>query len=194
MFDYLYGQVVSTSSGSVVLDINGFGLKLSVPIPLSQTLKQKTTAKFFTVLLLKNEEFKLYGFATVEERQMFEKLQTVSGIGPSIALNILSSISISTLYQAILQEDVKLFKSIKGVGQKTAQRIVLELKGSLQKEGLVLPTAPQKTSLQADAIAALVALGYSSEDACQAVTKAWEHADDTWTLDNLIREAFKKFQ
>lgn len=194
MLDYVCGKIVTVSSGAIVVEIGGVALRLLVPEALSQTSQPGRQAKLFTHLTLKNEELKLYGFASNEERRMFERLLSVSGIGPALALNILSGMSLASLYQAIVREDLALFKHIKGVGQKTAQRIVLELKGSLQKEKLpaVTPPFPASGSLQSDAIAALLALGYAPDAAATAVNEAWRKLaanSSDCSLDHLVREA-----
>lgn len=190
MLDYIFGKAVAVGDGSVVLELGGVGIKLAIPVSLSQSLQEGKSVKLFTALSLKNEELRLYGFGSVEERAMFEKLQTVTGVGPATALNVLSRASLASLYQAIVREDLSLFKKIKGVGQKTAQRIVLELKSGMQKEGMpaVSTPFPANSSLQPDAVAALLALGYTYENAYQAVLKAWEKVEDP-SLDKLVREA-----
>jgi Holliday junction DNA helicase RuvA len=190
MFDYLYGKVAATEAGSIVVDIAGVGFRVQVPLPFSQKVRAGETLKIFVTLSLRNEEARLFGFASAEDRRLFEKLQTVNGVGPATALNILSSASAASLYQAILQEDLSQFRKIKGVGPKTAQRIVLELKGKVSPGDLHAGVAAKPGNIQADAVAALISLGYPQETALDSVSKAWKQSDNP-TLDVLIKEALK---
>ena len=191
MFEYLSGKIAATEPGMVVLDVGGVGFKIHVPLSLNQKVRDNDNCKIFVSLSFRNEEFKLYGFITLEERKMFEKLQTVGGIGPATALNILSSSTVAAIYQAIMQEDMAVFKKIKGVGTKTAQRILLELKGKLVHEEVPsLPdAAPVARSVQQDAVAALVSLGYPQENAWEAVNKVWKKTPEPPAIAILIRDA-----
>jgi Holliday junction DNA helicase RuvA len=192
MLEYISGTVVKIDKGIVVLDIQNIGIQLKVPQSTSNALQVNAKAKFFTALSLKNEEIQLYGFSSLEERAMFEKLQTVSGVGPSLSLNILSSLSLPSLYEAIVKEELSVFKGIKGVGTKTAQRIVLELKGSLPKEFSSLAIPNLKISLQASARDALLALGYSAEQANHVLSEVMNQRPEISSLDQLVREALGK--
>lgn len=191
MFEYLCGKVVSTEPGRVVLEISGVGFKIYVPQSLSQELREKETVRLFVNISLKNEEAKLYGFSSLEDRQLFDKFQNISGIGPSMALNILSAAPLANIYKAIIQEDHALFKRIKGIGEKTAKRIVLELKGTLQREGLPATIAEKQNQHNTHAIAALLSLGYSQEDAWQALSKAKEQLPANASLEEIIRESLR---
>ena len=193
MFEYINGKVSATGNGIVVIDINGVGIKLLTTLSLSQRLREGSIAKLFTIISLKNEEMKLYGFSSSEERDLFIKFQSVSGIGPAIALNILSSASLETLYQGILDENVSIFKSIKGIGPKTAKRIILELKGSLAKQGLS-GSRFGMSDMRVDAAAALMALGYTQEDSWNAVNKVLQSLTSPSSLDELIRKGLGELQ
>lgn len=193
MLDYINGKVISSSQGVVVVEAGNIGFRAAVPGSFSQKLTAGEMVRVYVSLSLKNEEVKMYGFASPDDRKMFEKFQTVSGIGPVTALHILSSAPLATIYEAILAENVTLFTKIKGIGMKTAKRIVLELKEKLSKEEFVASGAPTSTaSLQGDAIEALKALGYTQELAWQAVTKAIKSVPENASVDMLVREALKQ--
>lgn len=194
MLDYISGKVVSLTENTAVIDVGGIGFFLQVPKSAREHLSQGEVGKLYSVMSIKNEEPKLYGFVSSSERVMFEKLQSVSGIGPAMAMNIVSSSSLEELYSAILQEDLSLFKKIKGVGVKTAKRIILELKATLEKEGpmeMATPTASIPSTVKSDTIAALLSLGHTYEVAWQAVNKAQEKIpqESSGDLELLLKEA-----
>lgn len=167
MFEYLRGTVHFLSD-SVAIEIAGIGFKVHVPTTTKDKLTEGKVETIYTFLSVKEDDLQLYGFITPQDRDMFEKLQTVSGIGPSIALTILSKATVNELYQAIYQEDLAFFKRIKGIGAKTASRMVLELKGNLPKIEDKTPEGIQRNN----AIKALMGLGYSEYDASEAVKQA----------------------
>lgn len=191
MFDYLYGKIAAAEAGIIVIDVAGVGFRVQVPLPFSQKVHEGETLKVFVSLSLRGEEARLFGFASAEDRRLFDKLQTVNGVGPATALNIVSASSADALYQAILQEDITQFRKIKGVGPKTAQRIVLELKGKIAPNELHASVVAKPGNVQADAVAALIALGYPQEVALDAVSKAWKKLDKP-ALDTLIKEALSQ--
>ena len=148
MINFVTGEIAAKNENSVVLDYNGMGFEIFVSTTSLVSMGQiGDNARLFTYMNVKEDEISLYGFLTLEEKNMFLKLITVSGVGPKMALGILSGLSLSDLAVAIKGEDIKLLSTIKGLGKKTAERLVLELKdkiaekillGELEKTGTII--------------------------------------------------------
>ena len=149
------------------------------------------TVRLFTVCRLKDEAFQLYGFSTVEERDVFERVCSVSGVGPGIAMAILSGIPIDEFRLAVLSDQFRVLEKIKGVGRKTAQRLVLELKEVLARDGgpVTVPTPGLRADhTVSDAVAALTVIGFSPTEAEAAVAKAQRQHPEA-DLESLIKFA-----
>lgn len=197
MFEYISGTLAGKSIGYVVVDVHGVGYKIFTSQKSIEVLNDEK-AKLYTYLHVREEEQTIYGFATMEERNMFLKLISISGIGPKAGIAILSQLSVSDVISAIIGGDVKAFSSAPGVGAKTAQRIILELKETIQKsfdvEGaLITPKgSPQATgSFKEEAINALVALGYAQKQAAKAVSGVSNIAT---SVEELIVMALKNIE
>ena len=128
MLGFVSGKVVSIYEGTAVVENNGLGFELAVSSNTLDSLKTGADVKLFTYLQLREDGLTLFGFATVEEKEVFLKLISVSGIGPKVALSVLSGLKMSDLSSAIVTGDMAVLTSVKGLGKKTAERIVLELK------------------------------------------------------------------
>ena len=132
MINFIYGEIASKNENSVVLDHNGIGFEIFVSTSTLSLIGQiGEMARVFTYMNVKEDELSLYGFLSIEEKNMFLKIINVSGIGPKMALQILSGLSLSDLAVAIKNEDIKLLSTIKGLGKKTAERLALELKDKI---------------------------------------------------------------
>lgn len=171
-------------NGLVVVDNNGIGYNINVSLnTLSELPSKGDKIKLYTYTHIKEDAFSLFGFMSLNEKSMFVKLIDINGVGPKMALGILSGISAPALVTAVANNDVKSLSSIKGVGKKTAERIILELKekvGNIDSDLLVNTQINISSSKEInDAIEALVALGISKNDAIKAVQKASETAKDT---------------
>lgn len=171
-------------NGLVVVDNNGIGYNINVSLnTLSELPSKGDNIKLYTYTHIKEDAFSLFGFMSLNEKSMFVKLIDINGVGPKMALGILSGISAPALVVAVANNDVKSLSSIKGVGKKTAERIILELKekvGNIEGDLLVNTQINISSSKEInDAIEALVALGISKNDAIKAVQKASETAKDT---------------
>lgn len=163
----LRGPLEATGPDWVEVSLNGLTLRLSVPAGSSDRLGDVgAQVLLFTSLQVREDNITLYGFVTEEARSIFEVLIGVNGVGPRVALSVLSRLSPDSLIQAISAGDTDAFIGISGVGKKIASRIVLELKGKLEGAWSV----PDASDRDADVIDALVALGYSSAEAKQAVS------------------------
>jgi len=195
VFEYLTGKIVLCNSGVLILDINGIGFKIKVPLSTEISLKLGDEVKIFVIVNIREEHIRLFGFKTQEERELFAKLQSISGIGPALAMAVLSGGSPESLREAILSEDLAFFKRIKGVGAKTAKRIILELKEAIKNLKFQMSSYEGFAgSLHKDAVSALVALGYNNSLAAEAVESSLQKSKDQITLDELICESLKELQ
>lgn len=172
-------------NGLVVVDNNGIGYNINVSLNTLSDLPSKgEKTKIYTYTHIKEDAFSLYGFLSLAEKNMFIKLIDINGVGPKMALGILSGITTTALALAVANNDVKSLSSIKGVGKKTAERIILELKEKVDIASDDFAHASSAIKISSskeinDAIEALVALGISKNDAIKAVQKASESAKDT---------------
>lgn len=162
MIASLTGQVRSRDEKSVVLDVHGVGLRIYVLPRTLEKLQPEMTRTLVTHLNVREDALELYGFATAAELRLFERLLSVSGVGPKVALGVLSAASAADLETAIERGDAKVLTKVSGVGTKTAERIIVDLRGKLSE----LPTSDDSTL--SSVIDALVALGYSSREARDA--------------------------
>lgn len=191
MYEYFDGTIVTVTPGFIVIDVAGVGYRLLVANPYAYQTNQPT--KVYVQQIIRENDQTLYGFATAADKITFNQLLTVTGIGPKSALAILANASTDGLAQAVAKDDVTFLTKFPGVGKKTAQQIILDLKGKLQ----TAPTAPgvavepaAETPVVvnpalADALAALVALGYPDK-AVGKLTKPLEQSDETDT-DGYLR-------
>ena len=191
MFDFIYGNIACKNPTTVTIETNGIGYKLHIPLSTFEKISDKEKAKLYTKLSIRDDEIKIYGFYSLEEREMFNLLLSVNGVGSNVALTILSSSSISQFESYVVSNDPKSLQRIKGIGKKTAERIILELKESI-KSILPFSTSPAETKNMAiisDAIMAMISLGYAKPEAENAVSKATDNIDVTEGVEVLIKEA-----
>lgn len=193
MFSYIKGSVEYKYLNYVVLDVNGIGYRIYSSLPTLESIPEKgEVVKLNTMLYVREDTMVLYGFISQEELGMFELLISVSGIGPKVALNAVSAISPSKFGLAIITEDIKTLTKIPGVGNKTAQRIILELKDKIDKEQVVGKSDEVVGSLMdshvAEAINALLVLGYTPLEARNAVKRV---TSDTRDVEVVVKEALK---
>lgn len=175
MYDHLLGEVVEKQTSRAVVRCGGVGYEVRISLTSATALKVGQTCQVFTVLHVVDGTPSLLGFATRSERELARKLLSVSGVGPSIALALLSVLAPADLAQVIARGDTAALKAVKGVGQKTAERLCLELRDAMAKLDLGPTDAggrPLPSQDADDAIAALVTLGYAEKDARDKVEKA----------------------
>lgn len=194
MYAHIEGTVAEKDQESIVLDAGGVGYLLSVSgATLSMAPAVGERMKLYCVLNVREDAMELCGFYSREEKRMYERLRSVSGVGSRTALQILSSMSVRDLSIALVSGDAGALTRVPGIGKKTAQRLVLELKDKVDDEQLTGQAASisPKTSAngpEAEAIAALISLGYSSSEAARAVSQV---ADQTQEADKMIFLALK---
>ncbi|HZK33985.1 MAG TPA: Holliday junction branch migration protein RuvA [Bacillota bacterium] len=192
MYAYIKGVLEEIHERSVVIDVGGIGYSISVPGSVISGLPQQgEKIKLFTYMHLREDMQDLYGFIEKEEKEFFIKLISVSGIGPKVALNMLSVYNGMQLVGAILTEDIKLLSTVPGIGKKTAGRLVLELRDKVDSTALNFRTSSTplpRGSIHFEALEALQGLGYSAVDAENAL-KGIEGQDAAelikWALKNL---------
>lgn len=197
MYEYLHGMLVSVMPSYVVLDVNGVGYKLYMANPYQLAAKEKTEQTLYIHQAIRDDAHLLYGFISFEERQLFERLIQVSGIGPKSALAILAASDHKGLIQAIQDENITYLTKFPGVGKKTAQQMVIDLQGKLDEITLFAEElwdladtkAPVTSGVEKEAIEALQALGYSDRD-IKKVVKALEKETIDTTSD-YISQALK---
>jgi Holliday junction DNA helicase RuvA len=191
MIALLEGTLVEKAPGTAVISAGGVGYAVNIPLTTFETLPAKGgQVKVFTYLHVREDALQLYGFDTRENRETFTKMISISGVGPKLALAILSSISVSDLIVAVETGQTNRLNKIAGVGKKTAERLVLELKGKLGEVDLAqLPDSPGGGAENKEAVAALLSLGFSRPQAEKAVAKAAEKAGGKLDTTELIRRA-----
>lgn len=183
MISFIRGRLEDVLIDCIVVESNGVGFEIRVPGSVLQSLPQQgEEVKIYTYLHVREDEMSLFGFASREEQNIFKQLITVNGIGPKGGLAILSTLSLDELRIAVMNEDAKAISASPGIGLKTAQKLIIELKGKLGEladASNAIPKALQTfdtSGSRSEAIAALVALGYSNTEAVAAVRKV-EYVD-----------------
>ncbi len=198
MIDYILGTIVELNPAFIVVESCGIGYRLFISLQSFQVFQnQKQTKVFVETMFVRDDMPRYYGFATKEERDIFKHLISVSGVGGSSAMLMLSSLSPSEIIGAINTANVSLLKSIKGIGEKTAQRIVVDLKGKLGKHeggiGQIIHTASDK--IKEDTLMALVALGFNKNQAEKAIEKSVLHNKEALSsVEVLLKMALKNLQ
>ncbi len=168
MIATLQGNVSHVEENALVIEIGGVGLRVFVPAPLRERAEAGATIFLHTHLVVRENELALYGFETQAERSLFTTLLGVSGIGPRLALSILSTLTIEAVQRAVFHEEAEILSRVPGVGRKTAQRIILHLRDRLEPAGALEAVAAMNEA-DSEVLAALTALGYSVVEAQTAI-------------------------
>ena len=191
MIAYLKGDFVYKSPAMVHVDINGLGYEVQISLNTYSRIQNLEKGLLHTTLLIREDAHILYGFADLAEKEMFGHLLSVSGIGASTARVMLSYLKPDEVAKAIIQGDTRTLEGVKGIGKKTAERMVLELRDKLSKQPLELNISPMKNNtLQQDALNALTALGINRQAASQALEKTLA-ADPNLPVEELIKKALR---
>ncbi len=196
MIAFLEGRLLFKSPDSIIVSAQGIGYQVAVPLSSFYDLPAvEEGVRLYIYTHVRQDAILLFGFLTPQEKEIFLLLLGVSGIGPKVALNILSGISSQELGQALLAEDSGRIQRVPGVGKKTAERIVLELKDKIKKLNLMpLPSAPgrgQEEALFEDAVSALVNLGYPRVVADKVLAQIKNEIEEPISLETLLRKALK---
>ena len=200
MYAYIKGKITDRNDQQIVVENNGIGYLINCPLGISAEIggfNEEVTVYLYQSV--KEDDISLYGFNSRDQKEMFLKLITVSGIGPKVAHTICASLSAEQIAAAVMSNNVALLTGVKGLGKKTAERIILELKDKLKAQlgaSASVSTTPVvaaaagngNTGLMQDAVGALVVLGYKDQEAADAVASAYEEGIG---LEDLIRKALK---
>lgn len=192
MYDYIKGKLIERTPAYAVVESNGIGFYLNISIQTYTKLKEEETCKLFTHLVVKEDDMSLFGFADVEERELFRQLISVNGVGVNTARVILSSLSSSELVNAIISSNATLLQRIKGIGSKTAQRIIIDLKDKLSKD-----VKPEEkvgflhNTNREEALSGLITLGFQKLVAAKALDKVINNNGSSLPVEELIRNALK---
>jgi Holliday junction DNA helicase RuvA len=194
MIAYLKGKLVYKDPTHVIVEVNGIGYQVGISLHTFSQIKDKEDIKLATYLQVREDAHVLFGFATESEKQMFQQLISVNGVGPSTAMVVLSYLPPEELKSAIINEDAAALQAVKGIGGKTALRLILELKDKLKKEALEnsaeVPGLVRNTMRQ-EALTALVTLGIGKPAAERSIDTILKRAGTTISLEELIKQALK---
>ncbi len=192
MYAYLEGKLTYKSPAMVYLDVNGAGFEVHISLNTWSQVQHAEHIKLYTWLQVKEDAHNLFGFFDPAEKDIFLQLIGVSGVGAATARMMLSSLKPEEVTRAIVQGNVKLLESIKGIGKKTAERLILELRDKAGKQSPVSNTAgPAGNKTEQDALTALTALGISRQQAEQAIQKIILSEPTISDLEDLIKKALK---
>jgi len=196
LIEFIEGKLYTKGANNVVVRVGGIGYRLFVSSMTMDSLPPlKEDVVLYAYLHIREDEFSLFGFLNIEEREIFSLLLAISGVGPKLALSILSRLKVPELKRVIILGDTAALVSIPGVGKKTAERIILELKDKIAKQELLVSNSQpdrgaDQSSIRGEAVSALLALGYGLSEAQKAVPFP-EKSDDAVTVEELVRAALK---
>ena len=194
MIGYISGNLITASAnGVIVLETGGIGYEITCSAQAYEEVVNKGKGSLFTYLNVRDDGFYLYGFISMEEKSMFLKLITVSGVGPKMGITILSSMNLSSLALAIATSDVKTLSKVKGCGKKTAERIILELREKISSLDVDTPTTDtptlSKIEVDEDAVIALMSLGFTRSESIKGVERAI--SEGAKSIEQIIAFAIK---
>ena len=195
MIAFLKGKLVHREPTQVVIDVNGIGYQLAISLQTFSEIKEQENIMLHTHLTIREDAHLLFGFSSETEKKLFQQLISVNGVGPSTAIVMLSYMNSNELKSAIVREDAASLQSIKGIGGKTALRVIIELKDKLKKESWD-ETQPSislgaHNTLRKEALSALLTLGLPKAAAEKSVDSALKKSGNTITLEDLVKLALK---
>lgn len=191
MLYFIKGKIFLKTPTYVVIENNGIGYFVEVSLQTSEKLEEGEDTFLYIYQQISEEKINLYGFKDKEERELFLLLITVPGIGPKVALRVLSGLTIEEIYQGIVSEDVSVFKNVPGIGKKTAERMIVELKQKVEKIPVLVDNYKER-ELLTSATEALVILGYKRKEVGGILMDIIKEKKGNITLENLIKEALRR--
>jgi Holliday junction DNA helicase RuvA len=195
MIAYIDGKLAYKDPTFVIIDVAGIGYHIKISLQTYTALKEGERCRLQTFLHIKEDAHTLYGFVENAEKKLFLDLISVSGIGPNTALMMLSSLSYAEIQQAIVSEDLRTIQSIKGIGSKTAQRVILELKDKMKKGTFSgeIPNfpSPANNTIRNEALSALVTLGIPKNVAEKSIDTIIKQEGNQLSIEQLIKKALK---
>ena len=192
MIEYIKGDIKELSPARMILECNGIGYEIHISLTTYDVCREQAVGKLFIHEIIREDAHLLYGFATKDEREMFLRLTSVSGVGANTARTLLSSVPPSEMIQIIASGDEKSLTMIKGIGSKTAQRIIVDLKNKVRTaEGKITQiTRSERTEVAEEAVAALVMLGFQKAASQKAVEMILKKSSET-KVEQIIKTALK---
>lgn len=190
MFHHIRGTLTELNPALAVVETGGLGYAINITLNTFSTLNGKKEVMLYILPVYKEDSQTLFGFSSKSEREVFTKLLSVSGVGGNTARVILSSLSVQETVQAIASDNVALLKSVKGIGAKTAQRIIIDLKDKMAAADIELPPG-SASALSAEAVSALEVLGYSPRQTEKVILNIQKQEPDA-SLEDLIKKALNK--
>lgn len=192
MIEYLKGRLIEKSPAHAVIECNGVGYHINISVHTFSLMGSDENCKLYTEFIVREDAQVLFGFHDKDERQLFRSLISVSGVGPNTARVILSSYKPGDIQLAILNENVDILKSIKGIGAKTAQRIIIDLKDKIAKEEPQLEISSiSDNTLKDEALSALVALGFERNKSIKVLQKVMSSSEEM-SVEHVIKAALKQ--
>lgn len=195
MIAFIEGKIAEKDPTFVIIDINGVGYEMKISLTTYTVIKEKDSYKLHTYLHVREDAQILFGFAEKEEKKLFLNLISISGVGPNTGLMVLSSLSATEIKSAIVNGDAKTIQSVKGIGAKTAQRIILELKDKIAKEfdGETMQVFPENrhNTIRDEALSALVTLGFNKNVAEKSIDRVLKNSKEPVSLEELIKLTLK---
>ena len=193
MYEFIRGTLVQLETNKAIVDVNGVGYKIFIPINSYSAMPVlKSTILLYTTLIVREDSHSIYGFLNSNERDLFETLINVSGIGPKTAMSIIGHIDYENFYNAVTNGDYRLISKVPGIGKKTAQRILIEISGKLDNYKIPISNQNTKNSISYDAMTALINLGYNPIQAQKAIKIALEENNDEKDIGKLVSFALRK--
>jgi Holliday junction DNA helicase RuvA len=194
MIAYIDGKLTYKDPTFVIIDIGGVGYQIRISLNTFSKLKEGERCKLYTFQHIKEDAHTLYGFTDMAEKNVFMSLISISGVGPGTGLMIMSSLTVAEIQQAIIREDVRTIQNVKGIGAKTAQRLILELRDKFVKGGVVeaggFAAASHNTNRE-EALSALVTLGFAKNVAEKTLDTILKREGNQLSVEQLIKFALK---
>jgi len=195
MIAFLKGKLVHRDPTHVIIDVNGVGYHVNISLQTFSAIKEQENILLYTHLSIREDAHVLFGFSSESEKKLFQQLVSVNGVGPSTAIVMLSYMNSAELKTAIVREDAVSLQAIKGIGGKTAQRVIIELKDKLKKESWEETQSPisggEHNTLRREALSALLTLGLAKAVAEKSVDTVLKKSGNTLTLEDMVNQALK---
>ncbi|MCU0382861.1 MAG: Holliday junction branch migration protein RuvA [Cyclobacteriaceae bacterium] len=194
MISFLKGKLAHQEPSQVIIDVNGVGYAVNISLQTFGAIKNQESIFLYTHLAIREDAHVLFGFSTEAEKRMFLNLISVNGVGPSTAIVMLSYMDVEELKAAIVREEIATLQKVKGIGGKTAQRLIVELKDKLKKEvpdENVISSTGIHNSVKQQALSALVTLGIPKPSAEKSVDAILKKSGNNLTLEDLVKQALK---
>jgi len=191
MIAKITGKIDEIKPTDLVLDVNGVGYGLRIPLSTYEKIVSRESATLYVYTLHKEDQFKLFGFYSEQEKELFTILINISGIGPSVALSILSGISAERLIQSVRDENTGLLVKIPGIGKAKAEKLVFELKRKLKKISTLPAGGSEGPSIKQDAVEALMSLGFDENRAAGAVESVIKENPEA-SIEHVVKESLKQ--